>query len=101
MFEGTGWSLEEEGQDNNKFDMLMPSVVKPPNSSNLIPDENHYPYEVGIIRQFTFSSSAARMSVITRALNDDHFNVYTKGAPERIEELCLPSTLPLDFHSTV
>ena len=98
MFEATNWSLEEEGQDNNKFDMLMPSVVKPPNR-DLILDENNLPYEVGIIRQFTFSSSAARMSVITRALNQNHFHIYTKGAPEKIEELCVPSSLPDDFHS--
>ncbi len=30
MFEATGWSLHEEGEDNSKFDALMPTVVKPP-----------------------------------------------------------------------
>ena len=38
------------------------------------------------------------MSVITRSLGDDHFHVFTKGAPEKIEELCLPHSLPQDFH---
>ena len=38
------------------------------------------------------------MSVITRSLRDDHFHVFTKGAPEKIEELCLPHSLPQDFH---
>ncbi len=102
MFEATGWSLEEEGSDNSKFDMLVPSVVKPPRQqaeSEMILGNDSYPYQVGIIRQFTFSSSAARMSVITRALGDDTFQVFTKGAPEKLEELCLPHTLPEDFHA--
>ena len=112
MFESTNWTLEEEGEDTSRFDMLMPSVVKPPkkqqkgSSTSLrkmddiidICDSSEYPYEVGIIRQFTFSSAAARMSVITRTLGDNHFHVFTKGAPEKLEELCLPHTLPRDFH---
>ena len=48
MFEATGWSLEEEGKDNAKFDILMPAVVKPPRTCDLIIDEGQYPYEVGI-----------------------------------------------------
>ncbi len=103
----SGWTLEEEGQeDNAKFDMLMPSVVKPPRSTSLeavsnLTNTGDYPHEVGIIRQFTFSSSVARMSVVTRALGDNHFHVYTKGAPEKLEELCRPSSIPKDFHETL
>lgn len=39
------------------------------------------------------------MSVITRGLGDNHFHVFTKGAPEKLEELCLPHTLPYNFHA--
>ena len=113
MFEATRWSLEEEGkEDTSKFDMLMPTVVRPPDKNRgsisdmeekLVDftDSSQYEYEVGIIRQFTFSSAAARMSVITRALKDNHFHVFTKGAPEKLEELCLPHTLPRDFHENL
>uniref|UniRef100_A0A336KNR9 CSON011784 protein n=1 Tax=Culicoides sonorensis TaxID=179676 RepID=A0A336KNR9_CULSO len=38
------------------------------------------------------------MSVITRRLCDQHFNVYCKGSPEMISTLCRPETIPLDFH---
>ena len=38
------------------------------------------------------------MSVITRTLGENNFHVFTKGAPEKLEELCLPHTLPQDFH---
>ena len=58
MFEATNWSLEEEGKDDQtKFEMLMPAVVKPPKTSTLVQLDDHpdqMPYEVGIIRQFTF-----------------------------------------------
>ena len=102
MFEATNWTLEEEGKDDqSKFEMLMPAVVKPPKigQNQEGNEDQNLPYEVGIIRQFTFSSSTARMSVITRTLGDDHFHVFTKGAPEKLEELCLSETIPVDFHS--
>ena len=49
-------------------------------------------YEVGIVRQFTFSSSLQRMSVIARVLGASHMNAYAKGAPEKIASLCQPDT---------
>ena len=53
-------------------------------------------YEVGIVRQFTFSSSLQRMSVITRNIMDPHMEVYCKGAPEKIASLCNPETSMYD-----
>ena len=46
------------------------------------------PFEVGIVRQFPFSSAVARMSVIVRVLGSDHMELYCKGAPEKIATLC-------------
>lgn len=40
----------------------------------------------------------ARMSVITDALGRSNFEIYTKGAPEKLEDLCHPDSLPVDFH---
>merc|ERR1711892_1276081 len=57
------------------------------------------PLEIGISRQFPFTSSLARMSVIVRALGGSHFTVYCKGAPEKMEELCEEGTLPVDFNT--
>ena len=104
MFESTRWSLEESGkEDTSKFDMLMPTVVQPSRKEaaldldHIAEPNSEYPHELGIIRQFTFSSSVARMSVITRTLGGSCFDVYTKGAPEKLEELCVPESLPKDF----
>ena len=57
--------------------------------------------EVGILRQFQFSSSLQRMSVVTRRLNAASFEVYAKGAPEVIVSLCVQSSLPEDFDSVL
>lgn len=55
-------------------------------SSNL--DLNNDSMDIGIVREFSFTSSMQRMSVITRKLMDNHFNVYAKGSPEMILTLC-------------
>lgn len=46
--------------------------------------------DIGIVREFSFTSSLQRMSVITRKLMDANFNVYSKGSPEMIVSLCRP-----------
>ncbi|CAH8524754.1 unnamed protein product [Schistosoma rodhaini] len=107
MFQSTKWELIEEAADHCKFEMAVPAIVRPPSKTSLKEktsekfNDDDIPYEVGILRQFPFSSSLQRMSVITRALNQNHFNIYTKGAPETIELLCRCDTIPRDFHSTL
>ncbi|CAH8522564.1 unnamed protein product [Schistosoma haematobium] len=94
MFQSTKWELIEEAADHCKFEMAVPAIVRPSSKTSLTEKTSEkfngddIPYEVGILRQFPFSSSLQRMSVITRALNQNHFNIYTKGAPETIELLC-------------
>lgn len=94
MFDATNWELEEpEINDTNKYDLLAPTIVKPINRTEL--NEN---VEIGILRQFQFSSSLQRMSVITRKLEEQNYVVFTKGAPECIFSLCDQRTLPIDIH---
>jgi len=50
------------------------------------------PFEIGIVRQFPFSSNLQRMSVLVRILGADGMEVYAKGAPEKIATLCLKHT---------
>jgi len=51
-----------------------------------------FPYQVGILRQFTFSSQLQRMSVVARELTGQHFVLYAKGSPEMITSLCAADT---------
>ncbi|XP_033763679.1 probable cation-transporting ATPase 13A3 isoform X1 [Pecten maximus] len=97
MFESTKWVLEEPGRDTSKFDTMMPTVVKPCTRDTFLPNQEQPPLEIGIIRQFTFSSNMQRMSVITRELGKEHMELYCKGAPEKIISLCVSSTVPVNF----
>ncbi|XP_071454633.1 polyamine-transporting ATPase 13A3-like isoform X2 [Hetaerina americana] len=102
MFEATGWELEEVARDTARFDLLVPTVVRPRKqifkSGPIDPALGEsIRYEVGILKHFPFSSGAQRMSVITRTLGDRNMHLFCKGAPERILSICLPDTVPSNF----
>ncbi|KAL1132364.1 hypothetical protein AAG570_010319 [Ranatra chinensis] len=96
MFESTQWLLEEPGTETNRFDMLAPTIVRP--SKRYF---RSVPLEIGIVRQFPFNSNAQCMSVITRTLGASHMTLYTKGAPEKIQNMCLPETVPDNMSATL
>lgn len=49
-------------------------------------------YEIGIVRQFPFSSTLQRMSVVSRLLGEKRMDAYMKGAPEVVASLCKRET---------
>ncbi|KAK6639831.1 hypothetical protein RUM43_008106 [Polyplax serrata] len=105
MFESTDWILEEpDVSDNTKFEIVHPTVVRPKlQPGNISPEAGEDVFstcmEIGIIRQFPFSSSLQRMSVITKTLGEKDFVVYCKGSPEMILSLSKPQTVPKNFNS--
>ena len=123
MFEGIGWELKEnqvsaenEGeniennQDNNNYDPLITSYVRPKEEqelkqklSNLKENENEEDilkshYEIGIVRRFDFSPKLQRMTTIIKNVNEQYFKVFCKGSPEKIKELCKQNTIPPNFN---
>lgn len=49
-------------------------------------------YEIGIVRQFPFSSALQRMCVVARLLGEKRMDAYLKGAPEVVASLCKKDT---------
>ncbi|KOC69420.1 putative cation-transporting ATPase 13A3 [Habropoda laboriosa] len=97
MFESTGWILEEFNVEHlNKYDLIAPTIVKPPINNSFTQNMNEIS-EIGIIQQYQFSSSLQRMSVIVRVLGSNTFKAYTKGSPEMILSLSKPETVPKDI----
>ena len=54
--------------------------------------------ELYSIKVFEFSSEVQRMSVLVYSKYSGTLKCYTKGSPEALKELCLPSSLPPDYN---
>ncbi|KAG4304603.1 hypothetical protein PORY_001996 [Pneumocystis oryctolagi] len=118
MFCFTGWVLEENQehvfmdesfenietqnitQDFNQ--QIVSSVVRPKKDlrvsdikdSNL---ENISSFKLGIIRTLEFVSHLRRMSVIVKEFDSPNMQVYLKGAPEIIKDVCRLDSLPDNY----
>jgi cation-transporting ATPase 13A3/4/5 len=107
MFESTGWILKENLENEENYDSLVTTFVRPGHEKDLKEklsvegvDEDlilKSHYEIGIVRRFEFTSKLMRMSVLVKNVNEPYFKVYTKGSPEKIKELCRPDTIPPNF----
>ncbi|XP_036409657.1 probable cation-transporting ATPase 13A3 isoform X3 [Megalops cyprinoides] len=108
MFEATGWILEEPTEEETSLhNRIMPTVVRPPRQ--LLPEtvvsstqdielcELSSSHDIGIVRQFPFSSALQRMSVVARLLGEKRMDAYLKGAPEVVVSLCKKETVPENF----
>uniref|UniRef100_A0A667Z9E4 Polyamine-transporting ATPase 13A3 n=1 Tax=Myripristis murdjan TaxID=586833 RepID=A0A667Z9E4_9TELE len=110
MFNATGWILEEPTEEETALhNPIMPTVVRPPKqelseisvSDCLCLFEICFSYEIGIVKQFPFSSALQRMSVVVRRLGEKHMDAYLKGAPEVVVSLCKEETVPGSFSETL
>ncbi|KAM9428179.1 polyamine-transporting ATPase 13A3-like isoform 1-T1 [Salvelinus alpinus] len=114
MFNATGWILEEPTEEETALhNPIMPTVVRPPKqvlpevnqevnlAQNMELSELTLSYEIGIVRQFPFSSALQRMSVVVRKLGEKRMDAYLKGAPEVVASLCAEDTIPESFTETL
>ncbi|XP_064384739.1 polyamine-transporting ATPase 13A3-like isoform X2 [Halichondria panicea] len=96
MFGAIGWVLEEPEESGTT---ISPTVVHP-----LTTPTGDTTVELGIMKQFTFSSELQRMSVLVRSLpstTPSRFQAYVKGAPETIKKLCKPNSIPNNFYEVL
>uniref|UniRef100_A0A4W2D6G1 Cation-transporting ATPase n=1 Tax=Bos indicus x Bos taurus TaxID=30522 RepID=A0A4W2D6G1_BOBOX len=88
MFEGTAWIIEDCNADYCELGISDSNVIIKPG-----PKASQSPVEaIIVLRQFPFSSSLQRMSVVAQLAGEDHFHVYMKGAPEMLARFCRPET---------
>ncbi|CAN9503180.1 unnamed protein product [Ophioblennius macclurei] len=107
MFSATDWTLEEPTEEETALhNPIMPTVVRPPKhnipqttQNNVLPQ--NMSCEIGIVRQFPFSSALQRMSVVVRRLGEKHMDAFLKGAPEVVASLCKQHTVPQTFTETL
>lgn len=107
MFDFTGWSFEEgeqrqPGGDEEADQKLSPSVARPPPGREYDIDDsetntNRKPVELGVLKSFEFVSQLRRASVIVRQFGSKSGQVYVKGAPECMKEICRPDSFPSDY----
>ncbi|KAI9158814.1 Cation-transporting ATPase [Paramyrothecium foliicola] len=93
MFEFTTWSYEEgkqgsgEGGEDEEQGGLAPSIARSPDGA----------LELGVLKSFEFVSQLRRASVIVRQFGQKSGDIFVKGAPEAMREICRPETFPKDY----
>ncbi|EKC97467.1 cation transporting ATPase [Trichosporon asahii var. asahii CBS 8904] len=111
MFEYSGWSLDEGqsrrvkgGGGAERVQTLVQSVVRPPGSERMRMEDVAQPHkgkqsnlELGVIRSYEFVSALRRMTVIVKRLKSSSMEIYCKGAPEVMPEICDPDSFPSDY----
>ncbi|KAJ2900185.1 hypothetical protein MKZ38_002544 [Zalerion maritima] len=108
MFEFTEWTFEEgasstrDGEDDDNRG-LAPSVARPPPTIQYTLDRKGdiqaqtHSLELGVLRAFEFVSQLRRASVIVRSFGGQSGDIYVKGAPECMRDICRPETFPADY----
>ncbi|PCH43850.1 Ca-transporting ATPase [Wolfiporia cocos MD-104 SS10] len=113
MFEFTKWMLEEgdiagmgvvkSKAGGDRPAALVQTVVRPPGSAQFRVEDalkggRHAHFlELGVIRTFDFVSALRRMSVIVKRLKSNSMEVYVKGAPEIMGDICEKDSFPQDY----
>ncbi|KAK4164861.1 vacuolar cation-transporting ATPase YPK9 [Cladorrhinum sp. PSN259] len=108
MFEFTRWSFEEgnlggASADEEEQGTLHPSIARPPAGAKSFEDNSAQgegpstTLELGVLKSFEFVSQLRRASVIVRTFGQKSGDIYVKGAPECMREICKPESFPTDY----
>lgn len=81
---------------NPAYGLITPTLVSPPAKGSSV-GANHIKtapsnLEIAILKTYPFDSAVQRMTVVTKKKGAQNFDVYVKGAPEKVASLCKPET---------
>ncbi|MCJ1461071.1 hypothetical protein MMC28_011453, partial [Mycoblastus sanguinarius] len=107
MFEFTGWSFQELAQKTNLVDEedgrnSPSSIARPPAGMEYGIDGSYdcsenAPIELGNLKSFEFVSQLRRASVVVGQSGSSGGDVYVKGAPECMRDICHSDSFPVDY----
>ncbi|PKS05222.1 hypothetical protein jhhlp_008593 [Lomentospora prolificans] len=103
MFDFTGWTFEEGDQGTGNHDEdeqggISPSIARPPQHLSATPSNtSDASIELGVLKSFEFVPQLRRTSVIVRHFGKQSGDIYVKGAPECLKEICQAETFPQDY----
>ena len=106
MFEFTRWSFEEFAQkmniDHDNPQNQPTSIARPPAGMEygVMSSEAstaNMPLELGTLKSFDFVSYLRRSCVVVGESGSLGADIYVKGAPECMRDICDPGSFPLDY----
>jgi len=106
VFESIEWELKEQFNSgvNPDYGVPTPTLVSPAKrQSSSTTRFNAAPsnIEIACLKTYPFDSAVQRMTVVVKKKGAPHFEVFVKGAPEKVASLCKPETIPSDFTSVL
>ncbi|XP_066153910.1 polyamine-transporting ATPase 13A3-like isoform X1 [Euwallacea fornicatus] len=97
MFESTGWIFEDNHLPGKSYGDFVPAYIVRTSQMK----ENGTIDEIGIVKQYHFSSTLQRMSVITKSPGRGQFEVFCKGSPEKVISLSNKDSVPEGIYRTL
>lgn len=112
MFRFSGWTYEEGGKSTSEATPIRAlqhqtsaKAMSRESSRGISPAvvrSNRDPrMEIGLMKQFEFVSNLRRMSVITKRFQSNSMEVYLKGAPEIMRDVCKPDSFPTNYEEVL
>jgi len=118
LFEAIEWDLREQNNAgvNPDYGLPTPTLVSPPKGRGANSPSSAYQQrnggaatmnkgasnlEIALLKTYPFDSAVQRMTVVAKKKGSPAFEVYVKGAPEKVASLCKPETIPPDFHEVL
>lgn len=103
LFEAIEWELKEQFNAGVNYDygVPTPTLVSPPKRPRGGHSGAPSNLEIACLKTYPFDSAVQRMTVVTKKKGAPHFEVFVKGAPEKVASLCKPETIPSEFTSVL